>query len=133
MGLDLAASASPFTSRLALSLAYTFLYTRDLDSEPPRPLTFRPTHLLTLGGDYDWGGFGVGADFRFMSRYDRVELYAPTDPLVSPKVLDLRASFQRGPVTARLLLANALNYLYNLVPRTLAPVRTLTLAVSLIY
>jgi outer membrane receptor for ferrienterochelin and colicins len=129
MGLDLAASASPFTPRLSVSLAYTFLYTRDLDSAPPQPLSFRPTHLLTLGADYDWAGLGVGADFRLMSRYERVELYAPTDPLVSPKVLDLRASLQRGPVAARLFLTNALNYLYNLAPRTLAPVRTLTLAV----
>jgi outer membrane receptor for ferrienterochelin and colicins len=133
MGLDLAASGSPLTSRLKVSVAYTFLYTRDLDSVPSRPLAFRPAHLLTLGADYDWGGLGLGADVRFMSRYERVELYAPTDPLVSPKVLDLRASLQWGPVTARLLLANALNYLYNLVPRTLAPVRTLTLAASWTY
>jgi hypothetical protein len=76
---------------------------------------------------------GVGADFRFMSHYERVELYAPTDPLVSPKVLDLRTSFLRGPVSARLLLKNALNYLYNLAPRTLEPVRTLTLAVTWTY
>jgi outer membrane receptor for ferrienterochelin and colicins len=135
MGLDLAATASPFTSRLSVTLAYTFLYARELphDTVPSRPLAFRPTHLLTLGADYDWGGLGVGADFRLMSRYERVELYASTDPLVSPKVLDLRASLQRGPVTARLLLSNALNYLYNLVPRTLAPVRTLTLAVTWTY
>jgi outer membrane cobalamin receptor len=133
IGLDLAASASPFTARLNLSLGYTFLFTRDLDSVPSRPLAFRPAHLLTLGADYDWGGMGIGADFRLMSRYERVELYAPTDPLVSPKVLDLRASIQRGPVTARLLLNNALNYLYNLAPRTLASVRSLTLAVSWTY
>ena len=133
MGLDLAASASPFTSRLNVSLAYMFLYTRDLDSVPSRPLAFRPRHLLTLGADYDWGGLGLGADLRLMSRYERVELYAPTDPVVSPKVLDLRGSIQRGPVIARLLLTNALNYLYNLVPRTLASVRTLTLAVTWTY
>jgi outer membrane receptor protein involved in Fe transport len=132
MGLDVAINASPLAS-LNLSLAYTFLYTRDLDSEPSQPLAFRPKHLLTLGADYDWRGLGVGADFRFMSRYERVALYAPTDPLVSPKVLDLRASIQRGPVSARLLLANALNYLYNLVPRTLAPVQTLALAVTWTY
>jgi hypothetical protein len=36
-------------------------------------------------------------------------------------------------VAARLLLTNALNYIYNLVPRTLAPVRTLTLVASWTY
>jgi hypothetical protein len=30
-------------------------------------------------------------------------------------------------------LANALNYIYNLVPETLAPVRTLTVAASWSY
>jgi hypothetical protein len=42
-------------------------------------------------------------------------------------VLDLRAQWTRGPLELRLLLANALNYVYNLVPQTLAPVRTTTL------
>jgi outer membrane receptor protein involved in Fe transport len=133
IGLDLAARTAPVTSPLSLSLAYTFLSTRRLDTVPSQPLPFRPTHLLTLGADYGRGAVSVGADFRFMSRYERVELYAPTDPLVSPKVLDLRASWHRGPLAARLLLTNALNYVYNLVPRTLAPVRTLTLVASWTY
>ena len=131
-GLDIAATASP-VPQVRLTLAYTFLYTRALDTVPAQPLPFRPTHLVTVGADYDWRGLGVGADFRFMSRYDRVELYPPTDPLVSPKVLDLRASLARGPVTVRLVLKNALNYLYNVVPQTLAPVRTLTLAATWTY
>jgi iron complex outermembrane receptor protein len=133
VGLDLSAGTSPVNSPLRLSLAYTFLSTRRLDTEPSEPLPFRPAHLLTLGADYGLGAVSVGADLRFMSRYESVELYAPTDPLVSPKVLDLRGSLHRGPVTARLLLANALNYIYNLVPQTLAPVRTLTLVVSWTY
>jgi hypothetical protein len=42
-------------------------------------------------------------------------------------VLDLRGSWRRGPVEVRVLAANVLNYVYNLVPETLAPVRTVTL------
>ena len=50
------------------------------------------------------------------------------DPRRVPmNVLDLRAQWTRGPVELRLLVANALNYVYNLVPQTLAPVRTTTL------
>ena len=133
VGLDLAAWTTPVTSPLTLSLAYTFLSTRRLDTLPAQPLPFRPTHLLTLGADYGRGTVSVGADFRFMSRYEAVQLYAPTDPLVSPKVLDLRAGLHRGRAEARLLLTNALNYIYNLAPRTLAPVRTLTLVASWTY
>jgi hypothetical protein len=42
-------------------------------------------------------------------------------------VLDLRAQWTHGGVQLRVLVANALNYVYNLVPQTLAPVRTTTL------
>ena len=134
-GLDLALYASPFTPHLSTSFAYTFLYTRELahDSVPARPLAFRPRHLLTLGADYSWTGFEVGADFRYMSRYERVELYPPTDPRVAPKVLDVRAGYRRDALAVRLLIANALNYLYNLAPQTLAPVRTVTLTLTWTY
>ena len=100
---------------------------------PARPLAFRPRHLLTLGADYSWTGFEVGADFRYMSRYERVELYPPTDPRVAPKVLDVRAGYRRDALAVRLLIANALNYLYNLAPQTLAPVRTVTLTLTWTY
>jgi outer membrane receptor protein involved in Fe transport len=134
VGLDLTVNATP-VPRLSTTLTYTFLHTRELahDSVPAQPLAFRPAHLLTLRADYVRGAIGVGADFRYMSRYERVELYPPTDPLVSPKVLDLRASCQAGPLTARLLVTNALNYVYNLVPQALAPVRTLTVGASWTY
>ena len=104
-----------------------------LDTVPLRPLAFRPTHLLTVTADYAYGAFGVGADFRFMSRYDRVELSPPTDPQVAPKVLDVRAGYHAGPLAVRLLVTNALNYLYNLVPQTLAPVRTVSMTLTWTY
>ncbi len=70
MGLDLSVRSAPIGSPLSLSLAYTFLSTRRLDTMPSQPLPFRPTHLLTLGADYGRGPVSVGADFRFMSRYE---------------------------------------------------------------
>lgn len=131
-GLDLALRARPFTERLATSAAYTFLYARELgaDSTPDRPLAFRPRHLLTLSADYGLGAASLGADFRYSSRMERVEIYEP-DPRIAAKVLDLRAEYGRGPLAAHLLVANALNYIYSVVPRTLEPVRTVTL--SLVY
>jgi len=134
-GLDLALYASPFTPHLSTSLAYTFLYTRELphDTVPSRPLAFRPTHLLTLGADYGWHGLSAGADFRFVSRFVRVELSPPTDPQVAPKVLDLRAGYQRADLVARLLVTNALNYLYNLAPQTLEPVRGVSVTLTWAY
>ena len=130
VGLDLALGASPLTPQLTTSLAYTFLYSRDLALDSA--LAFRPTHLLTLTADYHWRAFGVGGDFRYSSRFERVELY-PDDPRVDAEVLDLRASWEQGPLAARVLLTNALDYIYNLVPRTLAPVRTLSVTLTWTY
>ena len=130
VGLDLALGASPLTPQLTTSLAYTFLYSRDLALDSA--LAFRPTHLLTLTADYHWRAFGVGGDFRYSSRFERVELY-PDDPRVDAEVLDLRASWEQGPLAARVLVTNALDYIYNLVPRTLAPVRTLSVTFTWTY
>ncbi|OLC04962.1 MAG: hypothetical protein AUH78_07250 [Gemmatimonadetes bacterium 13_1_40CM_4_69_8] len=134
-GLDLAVSANPLTPRLATTLGYTFLYARELshDTVPQRPLAFRPRHLLTLGADYTAGGLGVGAEFRYSSRFERVELTPPSDPRVAVKVLDLRAGWARGPASVRVLVANALNYLYNYAPRALEPVRTVSVTFVFIY
>jgi outer membrane receptor for ferrienterochelin and colicins len=132
IGLDIALHATPLTERLVTSVAYTFLYARELasDSTPERALAFRPRHLLTLSADYALGPAALGADFRYSSRMERVEIYE-TDPRVAAKVLYLRAGYTQGPVAAHLLVANALNYVYALVPRTLEPVRTVTL--TLVY
>jgi iron complex outermembrane receptor protein len=133
-GLDLAVAASPFTTRLTTTLSYTYLDARALahDTVPEHALAFRPRHLLTLSADYGLGPASIGADYRFSSRFDRVELF-PADTRISAKVLDLRAAWTHGPLTARILVANALNYIYNLVPRTLAPVRTATVTLTYLY
>jgi len=134
VGLDLALTARPLTPRLTTSLAYTFLYARQLahDALPEQPLAFRPKHLVTLATDYQSGAVSVGGDFRYTSRFERVELY-PNDDRVAGKVLDLRAGVERGPLSLRCQLSNALNYIYNQVPRTLAPVRTLSVTLTWTY
>ena len=122
-------SGSP-TRRLIATLGYTYLDThRQLAGDSGSgPLAFRPRHLLTAGADYTMGSAAVGADFRVASRVEKIELEGFVDPRrVAMKVLDLRGSWSSGPVEFRLLASNVLNYIYNLVPETLAPVRTITL------
>ncbi|MEX2157290.1 MAG: TonB-dependent receptor [Gemmatimonadales bacterium] len=127
-GLDATVLAAPVPDRLTTTLAYTYLSTRRrVAGSPDAPLAFRPRHLLTLTADYTLSDFGIGADLRYASRPERIELEGFVDPRRVPvKVLDLRAEWTRGPLQARLLVANALNYIYNLVPETLAPARTVT-------
>jgi iron complex outermembrane receptor protein len=129
-GLDASLIAAPIPNRLTASLGYTFLATkrRVAGATGDAPLAFRPRHLLTLTADYTLGAVDFGADFRYSSRPERIELEGFVDPRrVAVKVLDLRVQWQRGPLEFRVLVANALNYIYNLVPETLAPVRTATL------
>ncbi|HXG97357.1 MAG TPA: TonB-dependent receptor [Gemmatimonadales bacterium] len=128
-GIDASVIAAPIPDRLIATLGYTYLDTRRrlAGDTTEGPLAFRPRHLLTLGADYSIGAGSVGADFRYASRPERVELEGFVDSRRVPvKVLDLRAEWRRGPVELRVLAANVLNYIYNLVPETLAPVRTVT-------
>ena len=133
-GVDVSLVASPFTPRLTTSVAYTYLDAWELatDSTPGRPLAFRPRHLVTLSADYAVGPASVGADFRYSSRFERVELYE-TDSRVAAKTLDLRAGWRFGQFDVRLLATNALNYIYTLAPRTLEPVATVTMTVTYVY
>ena len=115
--------------------------------EPPQPSTdtliFRvsKTALSLVGGsgrgagwmgivDLPLDGEPTAARVVASSRPARIELEGFVDPRRVPvKVLDLRAALKpRGwPVEVRVLATNVLNYIYDLVPETLAPVRTVTL------
>jgi iron complex outermembrane receptor protein len=132
MGLDLSASATPLTSRLSTTAGYQFLYGRQLQTAttPQQPLLFRPRHLLTLSTDYAIQHMSVGVDFRYSSRYERTDPIYPNDRRYTVRVLDLRAGWSSGNLDVRLKAANVLNYIYNLAPRTLEPVRTVTLVVT---
>jgi len=134
-GVDAALAFFPFTQRLGLKLAYTLLYAEQLahDTVPEQPLAFRPRHLVTAAADYRLGRFTAGGDFRFMSRYERVELYPPSDPILAPKVLDLRARYDMGMLSVLLRAQNVLNYIYNLVPQQLAPVRAVSVTATVSY
>jgi len=130
-GVDATLLSAPIPDHLTASLSYTYLDTRPV-------LAFRPRHLLTLSADYapagTSGAWGLGADFRFASRPERIELEGFVDPRrVAVRVLDLRASWTSGPFDVRVLVANALNYIYNLVPETLAPVRTISVTAAWSY
>ena len=132
-GFDLSFVARPLTRRLETSVAYTFLDARDLGTDSV--LAFRPRHLLTLAADYSLDPFSLGGDFRYVSRIERIELGLSwaDDPRVAARVLDLRAGWRRDPWSARLLVTNALNYIYSLTPGTLEPVRTASVVLTWTY
>ena len=135
VGLDCNITAMSFGPHLTATLAYLYLEARELahDTVPERPLLYRARHLVTLTADYTWRSLGVGADLRYSSRFERQDPLFPGDPRLGGKVLDLRASWTAGPLEAHLKVGNALNYVYNLAPRVLEPVRTTTLTLAYSY
>ncbi|HTR20088.1 MAG TPA: TonB-dependent receptor [Gemmatimonadales bacterium] len=126
-GVDVAVTALPLTTHLTTTVSYMYLYTQDLAIHQPLP--FRPEHLAVISADYTWRGFGIGGDFRYSSRFERVELHE-TDPRVGQQTVDLRASWGQGPWGIHLKLGNTFNYIYNLAPRILEPGRTATLVLT---
>ena len=131
-GLDLTVRAEDLVrSHLTATLAYTWLDARDRTTD--QPLAFRPRHLATLSAD--WlaelaGAVTVGFDAHLASRPARVEIFEG-DRRVAARTLDLRAGWQHGAVGLVAKVVNAFNYIYTLVPRTLEPPRTYSLAVTL--
>jgi outer membrane receptor for ferrienterochelin and colicins len=133
-GLDLTARAADLVGRhVTATLAWTWLDARDLTAN--QPLAFRPRNLATLGADWlsDLAGAGtvtLGFDARVASRPARVEIFEG-DRRVPARTLDLRATWRRHNITVVAKVENAFNYLYTLVPRTLEPPRTYSLALTL--
>lgn len=129
LGLDLSLVATPLTPRFTTTLAYQLLDARDLSGDSV--LLYRPRHLLTLSADYAWRSLGVGGDLRVSSAFERDPLFG--DRQVPGRVLDLRAGWTDGPWAVHVKVANVLNYIYNLGPRILEPVRTATMTFTFSY
>ena len=131
MGVDLSVTTTPLPPHLTTTLAYQLLDARDLTRDSV--LLYRPRHLLTLSADFVWRDWGAGADFRFSSRFERPDPLFPGDRQFPGRVLDLRASWIAGPWAVHVKVANVFNYVYNLAPRVLEPVRTATLTLTFSY
>ncbi len=133
-GLDVSAQAAGLAGgRLRAAVAYTFLDARDLTLG--LPLAFRSRNLATVGADWrlaTWAGgpLQVGAEFRYASAPARVEIFE-SDRRVPQRTVDLRLMWRRPGLGVVARVANVFDYLYTLVPRTLEPPRTFSLAVTL--
>ncbi len=132
-GLDLTARATDLVGgHVTATLAWTWLDARDLTAD--QPLAFRPRNLATLSGEWlsDLAGAGtltLGFDARVASSPARVEIFED-DRRVAARTLDLRAAWRHHDITLVAKVENAFNYIYSVVPRTLEPPRTYSLALT---
>lgn len=123
-------------------LGYTYTWSRDLDANTI--LKFRPRHLLYLSGQCSWEHARLVADFRFLSRIERIDenlvRLAPIingDQRVDVKIVDLRASYDLiglgAPLRVGFTVGNLLNYSYVELLGNLGPVRTYVLTLEGIF
>jgi iron complex outermembrane receptor protein len=132
-GLDLTARAADLAAgHLTLALAWTWLDAQDLTAH--QPLAFRPRQLATLSADWVTdagraGSLAAGFDAHYASRPARVGIFE-NDRRVPQRTVDLRLVWRRGGVGVVARVANLFNYTYTLVPRTLEPPRTFSLALT---
>lgn len=131
LGLEAIARFSFFRDKLRLQGFYTYLDTEDKTTGEPLP--YRPEHLLTATGSLHLGGLEIGADYRFASAFERVEVFEDErrDPRVDMRVLDARLAYRIGRQTIRFTVDNATNYGYTTIERNLEPIRRYTVALEL--
>lgn len=139
LGVDLKVNIAWFEGILGTEAGYTLLWPEDIDSG--EILRFRSRHTLHATTTFTVGDVRLAADYRFISRVDRVddELIAIA-PIVDGHsrvpihVLDLRGSFPLTslglPLRLGVMVSNALNYQYVELIGNLAPPRMYSLTLE---
>ncbi len=134
-GVELKVDSRYFGNFLNVGLGYTYVDPRDLERDDF--LTFRPRHLFYGSSRINYSAFQVGLDYRYISRYDRIdELF--TDPLlhifipdldrrVEAHVFDLRlaSTFKlfKQPARVSFQVNNLFQYNYVDAVGSIAPIR----------
>ena len=119
------------TENWRTSLGYTLLDTEE--GQSGQALPFRSRHQVV--GTIETriaAAWRIGADMRYISEPERLEsdfarFITDANIMVDTKVLDLRASWQKGPFRTAILVQNALEYHYVDRPAILGEPRRFTL------
>lgn len=138
-GVETSVKLALFGGDLQYNLGYTYVYPQDLTAK--LLLKYRPRHILYTNFLAHIGVLRVGADFRYISRVDRVdELFSRTglipdgDERVEIIVTDFRlgADFSSFgvPVNATFSVNNAFRYNYLELIANVMPPRTFVLVLE---
>ena len=125
--------------KLNLSLSYTYLWTRDLNTN--KALKYRPRHMFYLNLDYKLSPFEFGSDFRYLSRVEEIDnlsqFITDGNQRVAIYVLDLRAGYNfmtfNAPGRIFLNVNNVLNYYYVELIGNISPIRNASLSLELFF
>jgi len=135
-GVELAGEFVYKPFNLSMKFSYDYLWARNINDN--KPLKYRPRHLADISVEYKPSFFEVGADLRYMSRFEEIDHalidlgFVKDGELRSEVfVLDVRTGvslFRFGvPLSAYLNLNNALNYNYVEMIGNVSPIRNISL------
>jgi iron complex outermembrane receptor protein len=140
-GIEGSATFALFDRAAVLSLGYTYVHPKDVTKDDI--LKYRPRHLLYAGSVSHIGHFTLGADFRYLSRVERIDQEFVTPPLdiikdgdhrVETYLIDLRCGFDFAavdvPLTASLNINNLFQYNHVELIGNMAPPRTFILTLQ---
>jgi iron complex outermembrane receptor protein len=138
-GVETALKLGFFEGGISCNLGYTYVYPEDLTQNDL--LKYRPRHVFYANTLGHIGPVSLGADFRFVSRVDRIDnelvdlgIIADGDERVPIYVADFRLgvdfSFADIPLTANLNVNNAFQYRYVELIGNMMPPRTYVLVLE---
>ncbi len=138
-GAELSAKLGVLRKTVFLEMSYTYLYPRDRTQSDI--LKYRPRHLLYASATAYIGALSLGADFRYISRVERIDeelvnlgVIKDGDQRVSISVTDLRAGFDFSmlnlPLAATLNVRNLFQYNYVELIGNMAPPRSTVLTLE---
>jgi outer membrane receptor for ferrienterochelin and colicins len=128
-GIETNLKVMPFPG-LGLDFGYTYMDPQDLDLDDV--LAYRPRHLFTLSSTFSIGKIDIGADYRYVSRIERVKVY-PMDDRVEQNVLNGRIAVHIKNYTITANVNNAFNQNYTQMERTIMPIRHFVLTLSSLF
>jgi len=124
-GLDLSVKSGWFERLLTVSIGYTYLDPKDIETD--ETLAYRPEHLFTGSINVHKGILNTGLDYRYVSRLDNVKVY-PDEDRVAQHVLDGHIGANWKNYTLTLNVNNILNYNYLQIERNMAPMRNYSMS-----
>ena len=126
-GFELATESRWWHRRLQLNGSLTLLDHEERRSG--RALAYRPRWIAQVSPALRLGGVQVRADYRYVSRLERVAVYT-ADERVAQHDLSLRVQYALGPVALTAGVSNALNYNYTQQERNLSKVRSFVVGLN---
>ena len=114
-------------ANLFFDIGYTYMDPRDLQSN--EVLAYRARHLFTGTLTYTLGPIELGADYRYISRLEKVKVY-PHDDRVAQKVANVHVAYRLRAWTITADGKNIFNHNHTQIERTLMPIRHYVLTLS---